>query len=156
MTRFTISTHINRPPDVVNGALMVPENFVHLTSNLEKFEVVSGNAGEAGATAHLHYVEQGQSYMMEDYLEYIEPGRKYISRVTGNGMHIRTETLLEPSNGGTHMALTWSGTSDYLLAKLLFPFLRRRMIRHAQADLDTFKALVETHGVRFSPRDSTA
>lgn len=128
---------------------MEPENFVHWTSNLEKFEVVNGESGEAGATARLHYVEHGQSYVMEDFLEYVEPGRKYISRVSGNGMHIRTETLIEPSGSGTEMTLSWSGTSDYLLAKLLFPFLRKRMIRHAQTDLDTFKTLVETHGIHF-------
>ncbi len=151
MTRFTISIHINRPPDVVTGALMEPDNFIHWTSNLERFEVVSGEAGDAGATALLHYVEQGQSYVMEDYLEYVEPGRKYVSRVSGNGMHIRAETLLEASNDGTKMTLSWSGTSDHLLAKLLFPFLRRQMIRHAQADLDKFKSLVETYGIHFLP-----
>jgi hypothetical protein len=150
MTRITISVHINQPPDVVTGALMEPENFVQWTSNLERFEVVKGEAGEAGALARLHYVEQGRSYVMEDFLEYVEPGRKYVSRVTGNGMRIRVETLIDPLDDGTQMTLTWSGTSDNWLAKLLLPFLRGQIKRYALVDLETFKSLVETHGVRFS------
>ena len=150
MTKFTISVHINQPPDIVDKALAEPENFVHWTSNLERFEVVKGGPGEVGSIARLHYVEQGRSYVMEDILEYCEPGKLYRSRVTGNGMHVKVETLLEPLNGETQMSLTWSGTSDNWIAKLLLPFLRGQIKRHALSDLEKFKTLVETQGVHFS------
>ena len=149
MTTFKISIHINKPPEIIVKALMRPENAVYWTSDLEKFEVVKGRPGEVGAIAHLHYNEKGRSYIMEDVLEYSEPGRKYVSRVSGGGMNIRVETTINTIIDGTEMTMTWSGKSDKLFMRVLLPFLRKVMIRRAKVDLDKFKTLVETYGADF-------
>ena len=149
MSKFTIHILINRPPDIVDGALMDPENMMLWTSGLEKFEVVKGTPGEAGALARLHYLERGRTHVMEDVLEYAEPGKKYMSRVSGGGMTARVETVLEPSGGGTEMRLSWEGTGDSILMRIMLRFLRRVIMRRAKSDLETFKKLVETHGAHF-------
>jgi hypothetical protein len=45
-------------------------------ANLEKFEVIKGKIGEIGSIARFHYYEKGRSYIVEDRLEYYEPGKK--------------------------------------------------------------------------------
>lgn len=149
---FKISININQPADIVNQALMVPENAPLWTSDLEKFEVVKGEPGLTGSIAHLHYRQGGRSYIMEEVMEYAEPGRRYVSRVSGGGMVARVETTIEPSASRTELTVFWSGTSKSIISKLFFPFLRGMMIRRARSDLETFKDLVETHGVHFSQK----
>ena len=151
---FKISINIDQPAEIVNQALIEPENALQWTSDLEKFEVVKGEPGLTGSIAHLHYRQGGRSYIMEDVLEYAEPGRRYVSRVSGGGMVARVETTIEPSASRTELTVFWSGTSKSIIAKLFFPFLRGMMIRRARSDLETFKNLVETHGVHFPEKSS--
>lgn len=151
---FKISINIDQPAEIVNQALIEPENALQWTSDLEKFEVVKGEPGLTGSIAHLHYRQGGRSYIMEDVLEYAEPGRRYVSRVSGGGMVARVETTIEPSASRTELTILWSGTSKSILAKLLFPFLRGTMIRRARSDLETFKNLVEAHGAHFPEKSS--
>jgi carbon monoxide dehydrogenase subunit G len=92
---------------------------------------------------------------MEEVLEYVEPGKRYVSRISGGGVAARVETTIEPSASRTELTVFWSGTSKSILAKLFFPFLRGMMIRRARSDLETFKDLVETYGVHF-PEKSPA
>lgn len=149
MPKFTISVEINKPPEIIKQALEIPENMVQWTSDLEKFEVIEGRSGEAGAVAHAHYVQKGRPYVMEDVMEYCAPGKKYVSRVTGEGMTARVETILRPTEEGTEMVLSWSGTSDAFPAKWIFPLMGPVIKRRAKADLETFKWLVESYGTRF-------
>ena len=153
MTKFKISMKINQPPNIVAQAFLEPENAVQWTTDLEKFEVVKGKPGEIGSVAHLHYIQRGRSYVMEDVLEYAEPGSKYVSLVSGEGMIAHIETIINPSTQGSDITVSWSGTSDRFYIRLLLPFLKRMIIRRAKADLVIFKNLVETHGVNF-PRKS--
>jgi hypothetical protein len=46
--------------------------------------------------------------------------------------------------------LAWSGKGKLLLLKLLFPFMRKKLITQAKAELERFKELVEIYGVDFS------
>jgi hypothetical protein len=149
MTKFEINITINQPPDIVDKAFMEPGNAVQWTSGLVKFEVVKGKPGEIGAIAHLHYLEKGRSHIMEDVLEYCEPGKRYVSRVSGGGMNARVETILNPTDHGTDVIMFWSGTSNSFYVRLILPFLRGMIMRRAKADLRTFKSLVEVHGVHF-------
>ena len=149
MPRFEISTHINQPPDVVHQAFIDPDNAVQWTKDLVKFEVVSGKADQAGAVAHLHYNQKGKSYIMEDVLEYCEPGRKYISRVSGGGLSARVEVTIDAADGGTDITMVWARTGQNLIIKVILWLMRRKIKRGAQEELDTFKELVETHGARF-------
>ena len=135
---------------------MEPANAPFWTSDLEKFEVVKGDPGLTGSIAHLHYRQGGRPYIMEEVLEYAEPGRRYVSRVSGNGVAARVETMIEPSASRTELTVFWSGTGKSIIAKLLFPFLRGMMLRRARADLETFKNLVETHGAHFPEKPSSA
>jgi len=154
MTSFKTTIRINQPAEVIDQAFMDPANALHWTSDLERFEVVKGKPGEAGAIARLHYSQKGRTHVMEDVLESCEPGRRYVSRVSGGGMIARVETVLSPSAGGTDVTMIWSGTSESFVARLLLPFLRGMIKRRARADLEKFKSLVEAHGASFpaSPR----
>lgn len=149
MTKFRINITINQPPDIVDKAFMEPSNAVQWTSGLVKFEVVKGKPGEIGAIAHLYYLEKGRSHIMEDVLEYCEPGKSYVSRVSGGGMNARVETILNPIDHGTDVTMCWSGTSNSFYVRLLLPFLRGMIMRRAKADLTTFKSLMEDNGVYF-------
>jgi len=76
MTEFQVSIKINKPIDTVYKAFIDADNMLLWSIDLEKIEVVKGNFGEIGATAHLHYNQKGRKSILEDRLEYIEPGKK--------------------------------------------------------------------------------
>jgi hypothetical protein len=154
MSRFKISTIIDKPVDFVAGALNNPENFPYWQTDLERFEVVKGRANEVGAIARLHYSQKGRSYIMEDRLIHCEPGRKYVSQVSGDALTAEVVTTLRPMGDKTEMSLEWSGKGKMLLLRLLLPFLRGRLTKQAKQELETFKHLVETRGIDFSTPSS--
>jgi hypothetical protein len=152
MVEFQISTIINRPIDIIAKALDNPENHVYWTTNLERFEVIKGGANKVGSVAHLHYLENGRRYVMEDKLIYCDPGKKYISEVAGNALTARVETTLNSSGNNTEMIIKWSGKGKIFFLKLLLPFLRGKIIKQAKIDLEKFKKLVEERGTDFSKK----
>lgn len=153
MTTFIVSTLINQPLDIVTKALMNPENFPYWTTDLVKFEVMKGTPGEVGSIGHLHYLQKGRSYVMEDKLIYCEPGKKYVSQVSGDALTAIVETVLHPLGNKTEMKVTWSGKGKLFFLKILLPVLRGKLIKQSKAELETFKKLVETKGYDFKDHD---
>ena len=149
MTTFTINILINRSVDMVNKALMNPDNFPFWQTYLIKFEIVKGEPGKIGSIGRLHYFQKGRSYIMEDKLIYCEPGEKYVSEVTGEVLTARVETVLVPLDNKTKMILKWSGRGEKFFFKILLPLLLRKMIDQSKKELELFKELVETRGVDF-------
>ncbi|MBN2168155.1 MAG: SRPBCC family protein [Actinobacteria bacterium] len=143
MLKIKVSLTVNQTPGIIAEALNDPGNMVKCTADLERFELIEGKPGEAGAVAHLHYRERGREYVMEDRLEYCAPGKKYVSRVSGNGMSARVETILTPTEEGTEITVFWSGTNSSPVARIILPFMRPVIKRRALADLEAFKKLVE-------------
>jgi hypothetical protein len=129
---------------------MKAENATYWTTDLEEFEVVKGKPGEVGSIGRLHFVQKGHEHIMEDVLEYSEPGKRYVSRVSGPTITARVETNIEPINSGTKMVIIWTGTGKKLILRLLLPLLQKKIARQSQKELATFKNLVETRGPDFS------
>ena len=148
--RFVTRVHINKPPGIVNQAYTNQENMTHWMRHLERFEVVKGNSAEAGALARLHFKKKDRSYIMEDELLETEPGKRYKSRVTGQGIIAEVETLFEPLDKGTLITIKWTGRSKAAFFNLVLYLLRGRTRREATSELIEFKKLVETSGVNFS------
>jgi uncharacterized membrane protein len=149
MPEFTVSVEINKPKDIVEQAFFNPENMPCWTKDLVKVELVKGKAGEAGSVARLHYVENGRSYVLEDRLEYREPGKKIVSQVSGSGMLVHVETTMESSVNQTRVSLSWSGKGTKFPLNVILPFMGGKIKRSAMAELETFKRLVETYGAVF-------
>ena len=150
MTHFKISIIINRQVDIITEALNNPQNFPYWQTDLEKFEVIKGEANQVGSVGHLHYLQNGKPYIMEDKLIYCEPGKKYISEVTGDALTAKVETSLRSLENKTEMTVEWSGKGKILFLKLLLPLLRGKLIKQSKKELETFKHLVETRGSDFS------
>ena len=148
MPSFEVSITIDRPVDVIVEALMNPDNFPFWQTDLERFEVVKLKPGMVGSVGRLHYSQKGRSYVMEDEMIHCEPGRRYVSQVSGDVLTARVETILATSGDRTEMTLKWSGKGKGLL-RILLPLLRGKMIRQSRAELATFKELVETKGCNF-------
>ncbi len=153
MAKFKISTIINQSPDIVWKAFIDPQNMTHWQRYLEKMEVVKGKFGEVGAIAHLHYLEKGRSYILEDKLLYYEEGKKIRSQVSGQGMDIEVETILESLPKGTKISMTWNGTSKSIFTRSILRLMQGKIAKQAEAELNTFKTLVETYGVKFPDKD---
>ena len=65
MVTFSVNTIINQPVDVVDKALMNPENFPYWQTDLEKFEVIKETPDRVDSIGHLHYNQKGGSYILE-------------------------------------------------------------------------------------------
>ena len=121
-----------------------------MANRLEKFEVIERKPGEVGSIAHLHYSQKGRSYIMEDKMIYCEPGKKYVSQVSGDVITAKVETTLHSMGKKTKINLQWSGKGKIFLLKLLLPLLKGKMIKQSNKELETFKHLIETRGSNFS------
>jgi hypothetical protein len=139
MTTFALSTIINQPLDIVIKALLNADNFPFWTTDLVKFEIVKGKPGEVGSIGHLHYSQKGRSYIMEDELIFCEPGRKYISMVSGDFLSATVETSLDSSGAETKMNIVWSGRGEKLILKILLPVIRSKLMKQSKSELEKFK-----------------
>ena len=149
MTKFIVKIVINKPTGIVTEAYIKPENMPFWMNNIEKFEVIKGKVGEVGSVAQIHYHERDKKYIMENKLEYCEPGKKYVSTVSSEALFVRTETTFSSVNGSTKIHYTWSGRGKYFILKLLLPFMRKSIRKMAKSELLRFKNLVENYGVNF-------
>jgi len=153
MAEFKISININQTPEIVWNAFIDPDNMIQWERNLEKMEIIKGKFGEIGAIAHLHYLEKGRSYILEDKLLNYESGKRIKSQVSGQGMIIEVETIFDPLPNGVKVSMVWKGTSKSLIMRTFLRLKQKKIAKQADAELKTFKSLVEAHGVKF-PRKS--
>lgn len=144
MPTVEASVFIGAAPETVTEVLLDAAKAPLWTAGLERMEVVSGEPGTAGCVGRAHYVEGGRRYILNDVLEQVTPNRRYVARVSGNGITARVETTLQPiGDGATHLTLQWDGHGTAPLTRILVPLMRRRIAARATADLGALRDLVE-------------
>ena len=143
-THIMNSVFISSCPEDIERVILDPSKTVLWTTDLEKFEVLSGKPGQVGSKARLHYMENGQRYTMEDELLEVEPGHRYLSRVSGDVIEATVETFLKPEGEGTRVRIHWTGQGKPFFLKLLLPIMRRKISHQSQKDLIKLKELVES------------
>lgn len=149
MVTFTVNIVVKQPKGAVVTALLNPENFTFWQSGLQKFEVITGKPGEIGSIARLHYIQNGRKHVMIDKLIDSEPGKKYLSRISGKAIIATVETLLEDFGESTRITINWSGQSNILLLRFILPLMKKRLKSQSMAELETFKKLIESRGPDF-------
>ena len=82
--------------------------------------------------------------------QYCEPGKKYVSQVSGDVISAKVETTLQSIGEKTKINLRWSGNGKKFILKLLLPIMKGKMIKESEKELETFKHLIETRGSNFS------
>jgi len=112
-------------------------------------EIVKGEFGKVGAKCHLHYLEKGRAYILEDEMLDYEEGKKIQSHISGQGLDIILETIFDSFQDTTQISMNWKGTSKSLLARIILKLMRGKITKQAESELITFKNLVETNGVIF-------
>jgi hypothetical protein len=147
MKPIETNIHISgRQPAAVAEALFAPDNVVKWQSNLERCEVVAGRPGDVGAKTHLHFAFQGKRHILEEILEFAEPGRRYVSCINGDGMIVRVETILQATPKGTQLTARWSGSSPSFWTRFLLRIMRSAIAQRAEIDMQAFKRLIEEQG----------
>ncbi len=154
IAKFNIDIIVHKSPKIVWKAYIDPQNMIQWTKYLEKVEVIKGEFGEVGAISHLHYLEKGRSYILEDKLLSYEEGKKILSKVSGNKMMIEVETILDSHQDGTKISMNWKGMNKSLLIKFILRLMQGKITKHGKSELITFKSLVETHGSKFPEKSS--
>lgn len=154
MAKFKISKDINKSTEVVWNAFIDSDNMIQWERYLEKVEVIKGKFGEVGAIAHMHYRKKGSSYILEDKLVGYESGKRILSQISGQGMNIEIETIIDPLPKGTRISMIWNGTSKSLIVRIILRLLQKKITKQAEDELNTFKSLVEAHGVKFPNKSS--
>jgi hypothetical protein len=150
MIGFEVKITIPAPVETVVMALNDPDNCPLWQTDLVKFETIKGRAEEVGSIALLHFEQKGKTYVMQDELIYCEPGRKYISRVSGDFITARVETTLKNLGKETEITLIWSGCGKKIPIRIMLPFLRRKLIRQTREDLERFRELIQERGADFT------
>ena len=139
------SIRISAPVDAVVDVMLDADKAPLWTSDLERLELVEGQIGQPGCVGRAHYREGERRYVMSDVLEEVDPGRKYVSRVSGGGITARVETVLEPvGERETKLTLRWSGRGTNPVSRLMLPLMRRRIAERMATDLDALRGLAES------------
>jgi len=154
IAKFNIDMLITQSPEITWKAYIDPQNMMQWTRYLQKVEVIEGKFGEVGAIAHLHYLEKGRSYILEDKLLSYEEGRRILSQVSGQGMIIEVDTIFNSHQDGTIISISWKGTSKSLMVRFILKLMQRKIAKQAEAELNSFKSLVETYGIKFPTKSS--
>ncbi|MFW9877978.1 MAG: hypothetical protein ACFFG0_33260 [Candidatus Thorarchaeota archaeon] len=152
MAKFKIKTIIKQPLDIVWNAFIDQGNMIHWTKYLEKVEVIKGPIG-VGAISHLHYLEKGRPYVLEDKMLHYEEKKKIVSQVSGQGMIIQVETSFDTLPEGTNISMEWDGSSKSLFTRIILRLMQSKIAKQAESELNTFKSLVETYGAKFPDKD---
>ncbi len=153
MAKFRITINIKESPEIVWNAFTDPDNMIHWERYLEKVEVIKGKFGEVGAIAHLHYLEKGRSYVLEDKLLDYESGKRIFSQISGQGMNVEVETIFDLLSDGTKISMFWKGTSKSLIIRIVLKIMQKKISNQAETELNTFKSLVETYGAKFPKKN---
>jgi hypothetical protein len=139
---------VDASPESLVAVLLDAESAPMWTAGLEWLELVEGVVGEPGCVGRAHYVEGGRQYTLEDRLVDVVPNRYYKSEIIGGGIKATVETTLEPVEDGTQLTLRWSGTGTNPLTRITLPFMRQRLHRQIETDLDALRRLAERRGTR--------
>jgi len=143
MPQFEISIIINQPIGIVYQAFIDSDNMLKWTKDLERIEIVKGTFGEIGATIRLHYNQKGRKHILVDSLEYLDPGKRIKSRVTGGGLNTSVETTFTSINSKTKMTMIWKGRGDNIIVAIILTILKKKIRKGAQSEIALFKELVE-------------
>jgi uncharacterized membrane protein len=138
------SVVIDRPVDEVFTFFRDPGNVTLFMTNVIAYELISGEAGEAGSIVHGVVKVAGRTLEISEELTGLERGKYLRRRGTDSPVPYETETRFDPTDGGTRVTFHQeSGSLGSIFGALADTVVATLYARDVRSNLEHAKTLLE-------------
>lgn len=142
--RYTVNLTINKNRDRVWRAFENPKNMKRWMPTLQSFEPQSGTPGQVGAISKLVYREDGRTLTMLETITNRDEPNEFAGVYSTDGVVNELRSTFDELNA---QQTRWTLDAEFRFSGILSvvaPFMKKQFIKRTQADMERFKAMVES------------